>query len=71
MRPPGARGRSQEHLRLQDMKQLAGWILERWGLPVGYTVTWKVENGTATFSDAVALALGRLFGDGSGSASRG
>ncbi|MFO1461290.1 MAG: hypothetical protein U1G08_18040 [Verrucomicrobiota bacterium] len=64
MRPARAReDGSQEHLRLRDMKQLAGWILERWGLPVGYTVTWKVENGTATFSDAVALALGRLFGE--------
>ena len=62
MRPARAReDGSQEHLRLQDMKQLAGWILERWGLPIGYRVTWKVENGTATFSDAVALALGRLF----------
>jgi hypothetical protein len=61
MRPARAReDGTQEHLRLQDMKQLAGWVLERWGLPP-YVVTWKIENGTATFTDAAARALGHLF----------
>ena len=64
MRPAKSReDGTQEHLRLADMKAIAGWLLERFGLPQGYVVVWKVENGTATFSDAVAAALGQLLGD--------
>ena len=64
MRPAKSReDGTQEHLRLADMKAFAGWLLERFGLPRGYVVIWKVENGTATFSDAVAAALGQLLGD--------
>lgn len=64
MRPAKSReDGTQEHLRLSDMKAFAGWLLERFGLPRGYVVTWKVENGTATFSDAVAAALGQLLGE--------
>lgn len=47
---------SQEHLTLRDMKQLFGWLLERYGLPP-YPMTAKVENGTATFTDGTAAAL--------------
>lgn len=62
MRPARARDDgSQEHLKLQDMKQLAGWLLETYGLPP-YRMTWKIEHGTATLSEASALALGELVG---------
>jgi hypothetical protein len=47
---------SQEHLKLQDMKQLAGWVLERYGLPP-YVMTWKLEHGTATLSEGSVGAL--------------
>lgn len=49
------------HLGLQQMKQLAGWLLERYPLPP-YIVTWKIERGTATLSEGMRLALGELFG---------
>jgi hypothetical protein len=63
MRPARVReDGSQEHLRLIDMKQLAGWVLERWGLPSTYPITWKLENGCATFPEATALALEDLSG---------
>jgi hypothetical protein len=52
---------SQEHLRLSHMKQLAGWVLQRWGLPP-YPIRWKVERGTATFQHAVAAAIHQLTG---------
>lgn len=58
MRP--ARGRddgSAEHLRGTDMRSFAGWLLETWGIPQDYEMEWKVENGTATFSEACAQAL--------------
>jgi hypothetical protein len=61
MRPAKTReDGTQEHLRLADMKQLAGWVIERYGIPP-YVMTWVVENGTATFTDAVAAAIGALF----------
>lgn len=49
------------HLGLRQMKQLAGWMLERYPLPP-YVVTWKIERGTATLSEGMRLALGELFG---------
>lgn len=62
MRPARAReDGSQEHLKLQDMKQLCGWLLETYGLPP-YLMTWKIEHGTATLSEAVAAALRELLG---------
>lgn len=62
MRPARARDDgTQEHLKLIDMKQIAGWVLERWGLPP-YPITWKLENGCATFPEATALALRDLSG---------
>lgn len=58
MRPARVReDGTQEHLKLIDMKQLAGWVLERWGLPASYPCTWKLENGCATIPEATALAL--------------
>lgn len=58
MRPARVReDGSQEHLKLIDMKQLCGWVLERWGLPASYPITWKLENGCATIPEATALAL--------------
>ena len=62
MRPARVReDGTQEHLRLRDMKQLTGWLLETYGLPP-YQMTWKIENGTATLSDAVAEAVAELVG---------
>lgn len=62
MRPARVReDGTQEHLRLIDMKQLCGWVLERWGLPP-YPVSWKLENGCATLPEATALALRDLSG---------
>lgn len=49
------------HLGLKQMKQLAGWLLERYPLPP-YVVTWKIERGTATLSEGMRLALAELFG---------
>lgn len=64
MRPARVRDDgSQEHLRLRDMKQLFGGVLERYGIPVEYTSTHRVENGTATVPRAVQAALPVHFGD--------
>jgi hypothetical protein len=49
------------HLGAQQMKELAGYLLQTYPLPVGYTVHWVVERGTATLAEAVKLALGELF----------
>ena len=63
MRPATVReDGSQEHLKLRDMKQLSGWLLERYGLPP-YPMTWKVENGTATYDTGTAAALQELLKD--------
>ena len=51
---------SQEHLKLQDMKQLCGWLLETYGLPP-YIMTWKLERGTATLSVGSVAALNELL----------
>lgn len=51
---------SQEHLKLQDMKQLAGLILETYGLPP-YLMTWKLERGTATLSEGSCAALAEFL----------
>jgi hypothetical protein len=62
MRPARAReDGSQEHLKLQDMKQLCGWLLETYGLPP-YLMTWKIERGTATLAQATADALTEMVG---------
>ena len=61
MRPAKTReDGSQEHLRLRDMKQLCGWILERYDLPP-YEMIWKLEHGTATLPPAVKAALRELL----------
>ena len=63
MRPALARDDgSQEHLKLQDMKQLSGWMLETYGLPP-WVMKWVLENGTATLGEAVRAALGEMLGD--------
>ncbi|MDE2105021.1 MAG: hypothetical protein KGL39_47725, partial [Patescibacteria group bacterium] len=63
MRPATVReDGSQTHLKLQDMKQLSGWLLERYGLPP-YPMTWKVENGTATYDSGTATAIEELLKD--------
>lgn len=51
---------TQEHLKLRDMKQLCGWLLERFGLPP-YPMKWKIERGTATLSEGSAAALQELL----------
>jgi len=62
MRPARARDDgSQEHLKLQDMKQLCGWLLETYGLPP-YLMTWKIERGTATLAQGTANALTEMVG---------
>ena len=62
MRPARARDDgSQEHLKLQDMKQLCGWLLETYGLPP-YLMTWKIERGTATLAQGTADALTEMVG---------
>ncbi len=62
MRPARARDDgSQEHLKLQDMKQLTGWLLETYGLPP-YQMTWKIERGTATLAQGTADALTEMIG---------
>lgn len=48
------------HLGLQEMKELAAWLLEKYPLPP-YTCTWRVERGTATFSLACAIALQEML----------
>jgi hypothetical protein len=61
MRPARTReDGTQEHLRLRDMKQLCGWLLERYGLPP-YEVIWKIEHGTATLSEGSRAALRELL----------
>ncbi len=63
MRPATVRDDgTQTHLKLQDMKQLSGWLLERYGLPP-YPMTWKVENGTATYDTGTAAAIQDLLKD--------
>ncbi len=63
MRPARVReDGSQEHLKLIDMKQLCGWLLERYGLPP-YEMIWKIERGTATLSAGSAAALAELLPD--------
>jgi hypothetical protein len=52
---------SDSHLGLQEMKQLSGFILERYPLPVDYVSTWKVERGTATLSEGSARALAEML----------
>ena len=49
------------HLGAQQMKQLAGYILETYPLPP-YVSSWKVERGTATLAEGVKAALGELSG---------
>jgi hypothetical protein len=51
---------SQEHLKLRDVKQLLGWLLERFGLPP-YLMHWKFEHGTATLSLGSQLAIQELL----------
>ena len=61
MRPARSRDDgTQEHLRLQDMKQICGLVLERWGLPP-YICTWKIERGTATLSEGSRSMLRELL----------
>lgn len=61
MRPARAReDGSQEHLKLRDMKQLCGWLLERYGLPP-YEMIWKIERGTATLSEGSKRAIEELL----------
>lgn len=61
MRPARVReDGSQEHLKLIDMKQLCGWLLERYGLPP-YEMIWKIERGTATLSAGSAAALAEML----------
>jgi len=63
MRPALARDDgSQEHLKLRDMKQLAGWMLETYGLPP-WVMQWVLENGTATLDAAIRAALAEMLGD--------
>lgn len=50
------------HLGARHMKQLAGWMLERYPLPP-YVCTWKLERGTAGMDEAVRAALGELLGN--------
>jgi hypothetical protein len=50
------------HLGAQQMKELAGYLLQTYPLPP-YKVNWVVERGTATLAEAVKLALGELFGE--------
>lgn len=53
---------SASHLGLKEMKQLAGFLLERYPLPP-YLCTWRVERGTATLSDGSRMALQDLLPD--------
>ena len=57
MRPARVReDGSQEHLKLRDMKQLCGWLLERYGLPP-YLMLWRIERGAATMEPGTAQAI--------------
>ncbi len=51
---------TQEHLKLRDMKQLGGWLLERYGLPP-YRSLWRLERGTATLPPAIQKAMREMF----------
>ncbi len=63
MRPALARDDGkQDHLKLQDMKQLFGWLLETYGLPP-WQATFTLERGTATLEEAVRAALNEMLGD--------
>lgn len=48
------------HLGAQQMKELAGYLLQTYPLPP-YVVHWVVERGTATLAEGVKNALGELF----------
>lgn len=48
------------HLGAQQMKELAGYLLQTYPLPP-YIVRWIVERGTATLRQAVRSALAELF----------
>jgi len=62
MRPARVRDDgSQEHLKLRDMKQLVGWLLDTYGLPP-YLMVFKIEHGTATLSEGTSRALAELIG---------
>lgn len=61
MRPAKSReDGKQDHLKLKDMRQLCGWILERFGLPP-YASVWKIEHGTATLPAGTQAALRELL----------
>lgn len=62
MHPAGVRedGKAM-HLGARHMKQLAGWMLERYPLPP-YVMIWKLERGTAGLDEAIRMALGELLG---------
>lgn len=61
MRPARVReDGSQEHLKLRDMKQLSGWLLERYGLPP-YLMLWRLERGAATMEIGTARALEEML----------
>jgi hypothetical protein len=51
---------SQVHLKLRDMKQLCGWILEHYGLPP-YLMVWVLERGTAALPPGARAALRELL----------
>ncbi|HEV2692256.1 MAG TPA: hypothetical protein VG347_05115 [Verrucomicrobiae bacterium] len=61
MRPARARDDgSQEHLKLQDMKQLTAWMFETYGMPP-WLMTLVLENGTATLDAAMRMALTEML----------
>ena len=61
MRPARVReDGTQEHLKLRDMKQLSGWVLERYGLPP-YAMLWRLERGAATMEIGTARALEEML----------
>ena len=53
---------SASHLGLKEMKQLVGFLLERYPLPP-YLVTFRVERGTATLSESERTLLQALLPD--------
>lgn len=57
VRPDG----SESHLGLEEMKQLAGFLLERYPLPKDYICHWTVERGTATLSVGSARAIQEML----------
>lgn len=61
MHPATIREDGKTHLGARHMKQLGGWMLERYPLPP-YVSTWKLERGTAGLDAAVRAALGELLG---------